>query len=435
MKKFTLLFFLLFSFALIAQEEEDFFDDELSEKTEEICGFTNKKIEQDAFSYAEADKDQKFKIWYAWGSRDFKKWKATKKAELAKSTLNYYWQLVVADSNGTSIKGRTPRIKYAYQKMAQMYASNNQLDMLAIVLARSLAKFPNSSTLTFYAASYYMANGMKNCAIAEYEKVLKLSKKTKTKLRYLTSLITLYQEVDDVDAAIEACDRYLALENSPKIAEIKANLMGDPQEVFNFLVKKVKENPEDYDALAQAAKIAAREEFDDKFVISSYKKLLKKFPKNVEYRTNLVKVAFRNEQYKTVIAYGKSMTNAKNITYVIKAYIDGGKFKEAYNLAAKIGKRDRKAGHYLKGQVFENTARAAKDEFPKQDFEWRLIYRLAFIEYEMAKDMRKNKIQELIPTKGALFLKNERIKSKLDKYAKWIPWEKAYEKKVYGIDK
>ena len=446
MKLFNLLLFLFFSAFIFAQDDLD--DESMDsedgvesvETTEGSSELKDKKLEFDDFKYTGTDKVKDVKVWYnLYASRRFKKWRKTKDAALAADVKKYFWQIIAVDPNGEikNPKGR-PYLGYSYEKLAEVYLSENNQEILEVVLARGLKFKPKSTKLNRYAGMMFASLQQKEAAISHFEKVIKYSRlKTEKDKNFVISMyklvISLYDDLGDKDNLIASCDKALAIRFDADIEKIKINAIGDYSELKELYLNKLKENPQDYDTMRKLAMSAAREE-DDEIAIKYLKVLVKNDPKNINQKKTLVKVLYRNEDFSGVIAYGKSISDRNVRKMVIRSYGEKGQFKEAFNLASTVQRSDRKQGHYLKGQVYEAVALAAKEEYAKKPYEWRLLYRLAYIEYELAGDSRKNQVRGLIPTKGDIFLKNKRVKANAGKYSNWITWQKEYDKEVFSPD-
>lgn len=437
---------------VLAQDEFDMDDEGGAEDVnfDVECTFEAVATPFDDFKYS-GDLAMGIKIWYSDAASAFKKWRKEKDAERRKNyeaqIEKYSWQVLVSDpehKNMLKLKsGPIARNIRVAERLGEVYLNTGNAKMLGAMLAKVQPLIGSRSKLNRYAITYFNSSNNHVCEAKQYASWLATIPKTEKNKSNLGKLYTAYAGVLNNlgarDKALEAIDEYLAFDvDNLEMQELRANLSGSPEEQLEGYRKRLAETPDDYVTMERAALTAMElEENDD--AKAWFLKLLEQDNTKESYKKNLVLLSYKMEKMSDVIKYGKGLSDTESRELVIKAYITRGQFKSAFNVASAVQRVDGAQGHYLKGLVYEETANAAQDDSTvgKRDFEWRLIYRLSNIEYlrgGVAGKQRAKKINALIPNKGAIFLKQNRIKPNAGKFSSWITWVKAYDKKIYGPD-
>jgi hypothetical protein len=452
MKKLFMMIGLVCVFFAQDSTQDDM--DQVSTDTKEasVCGFVDKTTPFDSFKY-EADLAMGFKIWYSDAYSAAKKWRTEtdpdRKSNFADKLIKASWQILVSDPDGLkekrlSKRGTVKLIVLVAERLGEVYIENQDLDMLGTLLARMEKFIGNSSKLNKYAVTYYNATEQNQCEADQYAAWISTIEKNEENKENLKILYKAYMNVlsqmNNNKEAVAKGEEYLAFDPSDTdMLEYTNSFKGDITEILASYKAKLQEDPNDMMIIERAAPLAAElDENEDAY--KWYLMLLAKDPKNVSYLRKLTRISFKLEKHANVIKYGRNLKDVESQELLIKSYSITGQFQMAYNVASAVQKTDRALGHYLKGLVYEETANAAQNDatIGKKDFEWRLIYRLSNIEYLMggpAGSERASKINQLIPSKGDLFLKAERIKPQAGKFSDWITWQSSYDKVIYGPTK
>ena len=415
-----IIFLLLLTYTLTAQDVAS-------------CDYEIGKTIYDDMTYSGSNLQSEVTAWYSLGYTDYyKKYRkernAEKKEQLRKKAIEYFSNIYIADKEG--------KISYtikAIEKLSNMHIDGKEMNELQHVLKNGLALAPKNNILLKNAGAFFLSAGKEVCAIKKYEALAQLipnnKKNKKFKFGILRTITKLYAGLGENDKAQEFGQQALAIEADPDLDNLLTSLLGSDEEAFAKLKGQWEANQNDMTTLAKAANIAYRMG-EIEFGIMAYQKLLESNTDNLIYRKNLIKLAADSEKHPIVIKYGKSLSDQKSLRYVIEAYIAQNQFNQAYGFAAKS------KNNYLKGLVFEKTAKAAQDS-GIDEYEWRLLYRLSYLEYNSGDAIAKERAKQIkpyMPTKGAAFFKNDRFKPKAKQFSSWINWSNKYNKKVYAPD-
>lgn len=392
------------------------------------------------------------KIAYSEGYRYYKSWQKesdpVRKKKYADNIERYFWKVIMSDPEGTQTtrfkSGRTAtRLELSAEKLGDVYVARNDVEKLGAMLHYAKKAIKGSNKMTQFAVQYY--NGIEDhvCKAKVYMEWVSWFPKTEDqrdnlKKIYKNLVGALQNDLKQNKLAIEQVDAFLKLEpEDEEFKKLKADLIGDPVEVYKLYLANYEKDNTDLESAEKAAYLAADPAVDELQKAYDLFNVLIKSGKDAKmYSAVLVDVAYKLQKYNDVIKYGKNSNDEGVLEQLIRAYVAKGQFQSAFNTAARVQRNNNGRGHYLKGLVFEQTAQAAQNNGVK-DFEWRLIYRLAYIEYQLAGNVgsrRAKAIRPLIPTKGAIFLKSQRVKPKQSRFVSWIPWIKSYDREVYAPD-
>ena len=431
--KYVLILFPFFM--LLSQDDLDL---DLNEnEANQSCEFEIVPSKLDSVKYDGQNLQNDIGRWYAIGYTDYyKKYSAftgEKQKQYIEKCLEYFWRVVANDPTGTvkNRRGASYSLKAA-EKMAKLYRFKNDLEMLQVVLKKGFELGPTSDDLHYSAGIFFVGAAKPRCAIDHLEKyVMYAPKKPRynaTKADMLKIAAFQYAKLEDFEKALETAEKSLKFDEDDELRSTMATWYGDPEELFKALKSEWEKDKSNLQNLAKAAGAAMRAD-EYSFAIESYKTLLKSQSDNMMYRQNIVKAAYKNENYRVIANYASSLQDETSRRYLVEAYVKLGQFGKAFSYAQKIQRSNRSQGHYFKGYVYEKTARAAQENGIK-DYEFRLIYRLAYIEYKMGGASGKSRasvIKAYIIRKSDWFTTySQRIKPKAGKFSSWIKWQKAY---------
>ncbi|MEJ2634437.1 MAG: hypothetical protein P8184_03985 [Calditrichia bacterium] len=362
---------------------------------------------------------QQLGIWYSLAREEYK-YKNYQRA------IPYYWKILENDTTG--------RFKVVYAKLAESYYSLNEPDSVFIVVYRGLEKYPDYSTLHYWAGFVHDVLGQTKCAIPQYEALVKENPQEKS---YWEKLAYLYYKEND-PKAIQAQQKVVELEPgnveaSRLLAEIMTHFGEDP---LKALEQTYLNDTTNVDNAMRYAKAAFERGLYEKS-LKVFKQIVKLEPKNttaMEYigrdyeSLNQLQSALRS--YKEILQIEPK--NAKVMSLIASIY---GRLNEFVTARSYVDKAIRVAPgdglpYMIMGEVYENAVTYCQNKRTKDKFTYddKLVYRLAQEEYKKAaKDpnyesdakRRVTQLEPLLPTKEDLFMQKNRLTPKDPCYS-WI---------------
>ena len=412
-----LIFFtLILSPTLASAQEEDLEGLDLEEQVK--CEPESLTTVYDKYKSDSVD-EQQLSIWYSLAREEYK-YKNYKRA------IPYYWKILVND--------KTSKFKIVYSKLCDSYYHLNEPDSVLIVAYRGLKKYPNYTTLHYYAGSIHDRLGHIKCAIPHYEALTKANPKQKS---YWEKLAFLYFQSED-PRAIEAQQKVVELdpndvEASRLLADIMVHFGEDPLKALRQTFLKDTTNIEN----AMRYGKAAFEAGEYKEALKPFLAVVKRQPKNtlaLEYIGRCYEGLNKNS---TAIKYYKKILqidpkNVKVMCLIGSVYSRLNEFVTARSYARRAMRIDPGNGlpHMIMAEIYENAIQYCSDKRKNKKFTYddKVVYKLAQDEYrKAAKDPNyasdaKRRIQQLatlVPTKEDLFMHKNRLKPK-EKCYQWI---------------
>lgn len=329
-----------------------------------------------------------------------------------------------------------------------MYFDQGQADSTLLSCYRGLEKFPNIVTLHYYAGILQNKLGKSICAIPHYEELIKSnevdvanSPSDKIKLdaytENLKTLAYLYYKTDD-ERAIELQQKAVDLNsNNSELANTLAQyndfFYGKGAGTAAYRQAWLND-PENLDLALKYGEAAAQSDTVEN-ALDPLSKVINQKPSKKAYEIRAY--VYENlGQYNNAIADLKKALDLKanDVDVMIEIAVDyklSNNFKNAKYWVNRV--LSKKPGYGLAyitmGEIYEAAVVYCMNQ-KKEDlkFEHKLVYRLAFKEYEKAKKdpgfrskarTKQNYVQPLMPTKEDEFM-NKGAKIKSPCYTNWI---------------
>jgi len=233
-------FFLVSSWNLSYAQIEDEFGLEEEPQNETCMPEILQTIYDVQFAEMEEISDTDLRKWYSFGSEYFK----NKNYEAA---LPYLWNVFLAGKY---------RADYAVRKIAESYFNLKYADSTLLACYRGLEKYPDQTTLHYFAGFLQDNLGRYRCAIPHYEALVTANPQEKN---YLEKLAFLYLK-DENDKAIEIQQQLVDLEPSnseynSRLADYINHFLG-PGGALEAHMNAWKSNPDNIELALRAGKAA-----------------------------------------------------------------------------------------------------------------------------------------------------------------------------------
>lgn len=358
------------------------------------------------------------KQWYSFGSEYYKN-------KSYKAALPYLWKVFVNDS--------TKYARLAIGKIAKMYFELGVADSILISCYRGLAKYPDQTTLHYYAGYIQDKLGRFQCAIPHYEALVESDPENKV---YLEKLSFFYFK-DNNEKAIEIQNRLVTLDPSNAEYQNKLALFsehfygpGGGLEAFKNAWLNDKQNPDFAYKYGKAAYDAGKY----KEALEPLSALLKADPKHTKgMRITALSYESLGDYTSAINNYKKILDiepdNAEIMCDIANSYRNQNNFT---NAAFWINKALRaKPGYGLAyitmGEVYESAVSHCQQGRDRK-YDDGLVYEKAQHEYEKALNdaayrstarKRINNLKPYLPTAEEIFMNQNRKNLKLSCYS-WI---------------
>jgi tetratricopeptide (TPR) repeat protein len=415
-------FFLLISWNnSFAQIEDEFMLEEETE--EEACVPESLQTIYDLhFENEEETSEMDLRRWYSFGSEYFK----NKNYEAA---LPYLWKVFLAGQY---------RADYAVRKIAESYFNLKYADSTLIACYRGLEKYPDQTTLHYFAGFLQDNLGRYRCAIPHYEALVEANPEEKN---YLDKLAFLYFK-DENDEAIEIQQRLVDLDPSnseynSRLADYINHFLG-PGGALEAHMNAWKSNPDNIELALRAGK-AAYDAGKYRDAIDPLSRVISKDKKNVEayeYRAMSYEGAgdfkIATEDFKKIV--GLEPENARIMCAIASAYKNLNQFANAkYWVKRALQTRQNYGLAYITmAEIYEAAVVYCQNkENRSRKYDDGLVYQLAYNEYTKAERdpefaitarSRKNSLKTVLPTSEEKFMNQNRtkIKASMTCYSSWI---------------
>ncbi|RKY87858.1 hypothetical protein DRQ09_03805 [candidate division KSB1 bacterium] len=282
--------------------------------------------------------------------------------------------------------------------------------------------------------------------IEEYKILSELVKKKEEKIDFLERLKSIYVTRNEIQEALNVYDKLLEIDPQNKsYIDDRLTLLkstGNLDLYLKDLEEKHKQYPEDINYINSLISEYEKRNESDK-VIEMADKLIALQPNNLDAYEKKANAYANKLDYRTVIKIytkmlkinpNKNKDNEKRfLVKIAEAYIFLKQYSTARNYVRRALRIDKNYGyaHFTLGYVYESCAEDVvkkKGGYQKLTFDDKLIYKLAYDEYQIAsKDYEterraKNKIAGLanfIPTNEDRFMHPNQTKAKSKEY-EWI---------------
>jgi tetratricopeptide (TPR) repeat protein len=351
------------------------------------------------------------------------------KNKIYRNAVKPFWKVVEIDTIN--------RFKDIYSLLADSYNQLGLPDSAQLVYELGIKQYPDNVHLHQSLGYILAAKEETDRAIEEYEKVVELSPE---KVEVYKILANLYVKNDQLEDAIDAYEKVVELDPQDKSAQqTLAQLYrttGQEDAALERMEKALELDPENTKLMSTLGK-AYYDRGENTKAIVKLKTLLKHTPDDVlamEYLGG----ALQNEQkYREAIKTYKRIIELKPdhkkvLTDIATCYKELGDFPIARSYTQKALKIDPKYGlaFIVLGEVYETAVEKCMDQRakPRPEFDDKLVYKLAYEQYEKAKadlewketaERRMNYLQDLIPKKEDYFFHKGQDKPKAECY-QWI---------------
>lgn len=400
-----------FAFAQIDDLDIDMQEDVQCKPDEIVTGYEDFKIE-DATQL-------KVAVWYSLAQEEYK-YKNYKRA------LPYFWRVLMNDD--------TEKFKIVYHKIADCYFRLNEPDSTLLVAYLGLEKYPDHSSLNYWAALVHEKLGHTKCAIPHYEKLVEIDPQKKD---YWSKLAILYFQLEDekaLEAQQKVCDLDPAdVEASRLLSQMVIHFGGDPLQILRETYKKDTTNIEN-------AYRYGKEAFDAGFykdATEPFKVILAINNRNtsaMEYLGRsyeaLNQISNAIEIYKDILQV--EPRNTKIMCMIASVYARQNQFTSARTYVRKAISIDASNGlpYMVMGEVYENAVNYCSNQRSKKELTYddKLVYQKAVGEYHKAErdpnyaadaKRRANQLRNLVPTKEDYFMQKNRSEPREECYS-WM---------------
>ncbi len=340
----------------------------------------------------------------------------------------YFRQIAELDTTG--IYGKS-----LYQRLGDCYVRMNEPDSATSTYELGVQRNPDNPY--FYNILVYLLKNDPSRiddAIGYAEKLTEIQSDSASSFKQLGKL---YIQNDDPDAAVEPLQT--AVELAPDDTEAKEllnSVLSDPLEKIELLEDLAEQDPDNAKKRYDLAKAWFDYSEFDKAIVE-FKKVIEAEPENVRALEYIGQSYQEVGQYTNAVgSYQKILAikadDKKNLCNLSMSYTNLGRYTTALATANKALRLDSKYGlaFIARGFVYETAANkcSAKNKDGQDTFDDKLVYEMAYNEYEKAKaDMawkgdasrRMSYLQALIPTTSDRFMNKNKVMPESDCYS-WI---------------
>lgn len=341
-----------------------------------------------------------------------------KQGDYAKAK-KYFGQVARMDTTG--VYG-----KILYQLLGDCYVRLNEPDSAEWAYQTGVARLPDNPYF-YKALSYiYRVGGRTDEAIQMYVTLTTLEPDSAS---HYAALGELYVNVDDVDAAIENLNTAVQLNpNDIKSQEILSNLLSSVGDIDQMIATQeglVDNEPSNMKYRLDLAQSYHKAGYFEK-AIEQLTVVVQNEPGNV------LALEFLGDSYQQVEQYSDGVSvyqkilemnpeDKKNICNLALCYTNLGRYTTAMTQIRNALRIDSSYGlaYLTRGIIYETAAERCIDNKTdgRIDFEDKLVYKLAFNQFQRAKDdlqwksdaeRRASYVQPYLPTRSDYFMNDER---------------------------
>ncbi len=320
----------------------------------------------------------------------------------------YFWKVVeldtvqspasTAERNGASVATATAdkptacrRFPRVFDFLGQAYLQLNQPDSAELVYELGVKTLPNDASLRRNLAQLLAARVQLDLALAEYERIIPLGAATEDDYRRMANL---YVRNNQYEEAIAAYEKILAL--NPADAEVRKTLStlykatGKEDAALESMEKTLTQHPNDTRIIFDLAQAYFTRQAYEKVV-----ELLPRFNKLVpgdllalellgdaQVRISHYRDALKT--YEQIIAV--KADDKKVLVKIANCHRELGEASAARRFVSKALVVDGKYGaaYMALGQIYETCADKCVAQKGKAEFDDKLVYELAYFQYEKA---------------------------------------------------
>jgi tetratricopeptide (TPR) repeat protein len=317
----------------------------------------------------------------------------------------YFWKVVemdtaptpaaAADHHGATAAADRPaaeqRFPQVFDFLGQAYLHLNQPDSAQLAYELGVKILPNDASLRRNLAQLLAARSQFGLALAEYERIIPLGAATEDDYRRMANL---YVRNNQYEQAIAACEKILSL--NPADAEVRKTLStlykatGKEDAALESMEKALAQNPNDTRILFDLAQTYFNRQAYEKVL-----ELLPRFNKLVpgdwlafellgDAQVHLSHYRDALKTYEQIIAAKDD--DKKILVKIANCYRELGEAPAARRFASRALEVDDKYGaaYMALGQIYETCADKCVAQKGKTEFDDKLVYELAYFQYEKA---------------------------------------------------
>jgi tetratricopeptide (TPR) repeat protein len=283
------------------------------------------------------------------------------------------------------------RFPQVFDFLGQAYLQLNQPDSAELVYALGIKIFPNDASLRRNLAQLLAARAQLDLALAEYERIIPFGAATEDDFRRMANL---YVRNNQYEKAIAAYEKILAL--NPADAEVRKTLStlyqatGKEDAALESLEKALTQNPNDTRIIFDLAQAYFNRQAYEK-VIELLPRFNKLVPGDLLALELLGDAQVRLSHYRDALKTYEQIVAAKadDKTVLVKianCHRELGEVSAARRFASKALVVDGKYGaaYMALGQIYETCADQCVAQKDKTEFDDKLVYELAYFQYEKA---------------------------------------------------
>jgi len=346
-----------------------------------------------------------------------------------RSSINPFWKVIEIDT--------IDRFKDKFSLLSDAYTQLNVPDSAQLVLELGVQEYPKNAYLRRTLGYFYDGRGRVEDAIQEYENATRIDGGQVTDWKALGNLYIKNNQIDD---AIKAFEQLTILDPQDQDAQRTLSRLykstGDSEAAVKRMEEVKKLDPKNIENLFNLGREYFNSGDYDKAIVN-FEQLLQIKPGDVAAMEFLGNALQNKASYTRAINIYKEIIkinpdNKKILTDIATSYKELGRFDEARSNARRALQIDATYGlaYIVIGEIYEAAAEKCYTARGKKspDFDDKLIYDLAFKQYERAtsdlqfKDMavrRMNYINDFRPTKEDLFFNKNKTKPE-DPCYNWI---------------
>lgn len=344
------------------------------------------------------------------------------------SAVKHFWQLARTDTIN-----KFPKV---YRYLGDSYLKLEQPDSAQFVFEKGLEKYPEDAHLHRMVGFLKAQREQIDEAISEYQRVVELEPESKDDWKQLAAL---YVRADLVEEAIEAYDKVLQLDpDDIEAQKNKTALIASTGDIDAVIEEKEKIRTQD-STNAQVRYDLGKLYFDQgefEKSIERFKEFLQLSPNDVGAMEYIANSYQRVEKYRQAIEEFKKILetdpqNKRALAEISRSYRGLGNFTAARTYANRALAVDNAYGlaWIALGEVYEAAAeRCVNKKDGKVEFNDKLVYKLAYDQYERAKrdleyrpeaERHISFLQGVLPTKEDMFMHKDQKKPQGECYT-WI---------------
>lgn len=339
----------------------------------------------------------------------------------------YFWKVAQLDT--------AHRFKQVYNYLGVAYFTLGKLDSAQLAYQKGVQVFPSDLDLRRNLAYVFAARDQIEDALATYEQIEQIAALNRNDLR---RMVPLYQRAQREDEAVRTLERLSALEPEDEtVRETLAGLYkarGEEHKALRSMEETVARHPDDRQALFALAQARFdRREYE--IALPLLQRYCVRDSVDAYARTLVARAQRHLGKYREALASYDAALKLQPQQKKVWVEISGclralNEYAAARRAAQKALQIDAKFGEALLalGQVYEAGAEACAADKGRRDFNDKLVYRMAYEQYQRAREdlntraeaqQRMDSLLPLLPTKEDEFMNKNQERPQGDCYS-WL---------------